>query len=127
MKRLDALAPGERRRCSLCRCDAVARLYGFVVCSYHVDHGEDSPPCPGCDPDVRRLRAEARSVQIVAEQLASRGVTSRAAIDSVLYAIVTRASDETFAIVLESVGVPGAQVANCARDLRAAMLCQETR
>ncbi len=36
--------------CTLCRCVAVVRLYGFRVCEYHRTHTEDDPICPNCHP-----------------------------------------------------------------------------
>lgn len=35
-------------KCALCDCKAIGRLFGFRVCPYHKDHGEDDPPCPDC-------------------------------------------------------------------------------
>ncbi len=35
-------------KCALCRCDAVGVVFGFRVCSYHLEHGEDDAPCPNC-------------------------------------------------------------------------------
>ena len=40
--------PDHPRRCALCRCDATEAKYGFPVCAYHYQHGEDDPPCPAC-------------------------------------------------------------------------------
>lgn len=37
-----------RGRCALCRCKARFRLFGFKVCSYHIEHGEGDPDCPYC-------------------------------------------------------------------------------
>jgi hypothetical protein len=36
------------RSCVLCRCEAVARRYGYPVCTYHLSHGESDPPCRVC-------------------------------------------------------------------------------
>lgn len=48
----EALCPGTQGehapRCSLCRCAAVARLFGFAVCPHHCHAGEDGPACPSC-------------------------------------------------------------------------------
>ena len=42
------LLPDHPPRCALCRCDATEAKHGIAVCLYHVDHGEDDPPCPRC-------------------------------------------------------------------------------
>lgn len=40
--------PLDRGHCCLCKCEAIGRLYGFRVCGYHAEHGEDDEPCPNC-------------------------------------------------------------------------------
>lgn len=41
-----ALGP---KRCTLCQCDATSEKFGFPVCVYHHEHGEDDRPCPRCN------------------------------------------------------------------------------
>ena len=36
------------RRCTVCRCEATGAAFGFPVCDYHAEHGEDDAPCPKC-------------------------------------------------------------------------------
>tara|TARA_Y100000310_G_C20684255_1_gene817977 strand:+ start:376 stop:681 length:306 start_codon:yes stop_codon:yes gene_type:complete len=38
--------------CTLCKCSAVVKLYGFPVCEYHITHGEDAPLCPNCTEEM---------------------------------------------------------------------------
>ena len=48
--------PDHPRRCTLCGCGATDERHGFPVCAYHVDHGEDDPPCPTCEaPDAEAM------------------------------------------------------------------------
>lgn len=41
------------KQCTLCNCPATMQVFGFPVCAYHVDHGEDDPPCPMCHAPVQ--------------------------------------------------------------------------
>ena len=41
-------APPLKPRCVLCYCITVGEQFGFPVCTYHTDNGEDDPPCPDC-------------------------------------------------------------------------------
>ncbi len=34
--------------CVLCSCKAVDVLFGFPVCLYHLDNGENDAACPKC-------------------------------------------------------------------------------
>lgn len=43
------LQPGTALRCTLCRCAATTEKFGFRVCAYHFEHGEDDPPCSTCN------------------------------------------------------------------------------
>ena len=54
------------KRCALCRCDATEAKHGFSVCAYHVDHGEDDPPCPTCECEPPE-RAPTRRIRWVSE------------------------------------------------------------
>lgn len=44
------------KKCALCHCDATGTKFGFAVCGYHAEHGEDAPSCPVCQHPHRAPR-----------------------------------------------------------------------
>ncbi len=61
------LLPDHPQRCALCRCDATEAKHDIAVCLYHVDHGEDDPPCPTCECEPPE-RAPTRRVRWVSDE-----------------------------------------------------------